>query len=451
MSCLILKVCWRLEDTVTDERARQARLLAEAVEHSTDLREAYERQQMLLRVSTAIRSELDLDAVLRIAVSEVGKAFNASRCAFYQADLGPMVKASHTYQAPEAPDGPFPVIDTQNNPYVKTIFAGQPVVIPDLHEDPYFATHLGMRKIDTRSILAIPVIHQGVVLGSLSVHQAGRPRRWRDEEVTCFSIIADQLAMAIRAAQQFAAAQRKAQELERAYLELESVGRLKSDILANVSHELRTPLNDVVAYGTSIIDGVFGPVPEGIFAAIDRILAGGERLKAMVERMMDASRLSSGDLRIHMTDVEYANLVEFVVRRMRPLAAAKGLGLVMVAPPDLPHTIADPERLERVIWHLVDNAIKFTPSGSITIRLHVEDWEIITEIADTGIGIDSALQGRVFEQFFQVDHGSTREYGGTGLGLYVAERFLAAMGSTIGLESTPGQGSTFRFSLPLAR
>ncbi|MBM3273566.1 MAG: GAF domain-containing sensor histidine kinase [Candidatus Sericytochromatia bacterium] len=441
---------WRLEDKVTDERARRARLLAEAVEQSTDLREAYERQQMLLRVSTAIRSELDLDAVLRIAVSEVGKAFSASRCAFYQADLGPMVKASHTYVAPEAPDGPFPAIDTHDNPYLKNIFAGQPVVIPDLHEDPYFSAHLGMRKIDTRSILAVSVIHQGVVLGSLSVHQAGRPRRWRDEEVTCFNIIADQLAMAICAAQQYAAARRKAQELERAYLELESVGRLKSDILATVSHELRTPLNDVVAYGTSIIDGVFGPVPAGIHGAVDRILAGGERLQAMVERMMDASRLSSGDLHIHMTDVEYANLVDHVIRRLRPLAAAKGLDLELVSPPDLPHAIADPERLERIIWHLIDNAIKFTPSGSITVRLYSEDREIITEISDTGIGIDSALQARVFEQFFQVDQGSTREYGGMGLGLYVAERFLAAMGCTIGLESTPGRGSTFRFSLALA-
>ncbi len=426
-------------------------MLAEAVEQSTDLREAFERQQMILRVSTAIRSELDLDAVLQIAVTEVGRAFNASRCAFYQANLEALIRPAYTYTAPDAPPGPFPPIDTENNPYVKTIFAGRPVVVPDLHADAYFSTNLGMRKIDTRSILAVPVIHQGQVLGSLSVHQASRVRRWRDEEVTCFCIIADQLAMAIRAAQQYSAAQRKAAELASANLELESLDRLKSDLLATVSHELRTPLNDVVAYGTSIIDGVFGDVPDPVRDAVAKMLDGGEKLRRMVELLMDATQLASNARHADLTEVEYGPLCVSLCNELFPAAQIKGLELRVQVPGNHPHVVGDPERLARVIKHLVGNAIKFTHAGCVELRVTVDDDAVITEIRDTGIGIAEADLSRIFQKFFQVDQGPTREFGGVGLGLYVTERFLGDMGSAITVESKPGAGSTFRFKLPLAR
>lgn len=428
-----------------------ARLLAEAVEQSADLREAYERQEMILRVSNAIRSELDLDAVLSIAVTEVGKAFAASRCAFYQPEgESQLIRASHTYIAPDAPQGSFPPIDTANNPYVQTIFDGKPVVVPDLHADPYFSTHLGMRIIDTRSILAVPVIHQGKVLGALSVHQAGHVRRWREEEVTCFCIIADQLAMAIRAAQQYAAAQRKAEELARVNKELESLSRLKSNILANVSHELRTPLNDVIAYAASVADGVFGEIPDSARQALGRVVEGGEKLRHLVEQMIDASRLASDSLVFHPTEVEVRTLCESVIQQLAPEAAAKGLRLTLDAPENLPNVVADPDKLESVLIHLVGNAIKFTPRGSVEIGLDLVGDGVKVEVRDTGIGIEAAHQRRIFDQFFQVDQTTTRQFGGTGLGLYLVSRFLAAMGSSIEVESVPGCGSTFRFGLPLA-
>lgn len=428
----------------------KARMLAEAVEQSADLREACERQQMILRVSTAIRSELELDSVLTIAVTEVGKAFAASRCAFYEADgSGSTIKASHTFVSPDAPEGAFPPIDAANNPYVRTILAGQPVVVPDLHVDPYFSKHLGMRIIDTRSILAVPVISQGQALGALSVHQAGRVRWWRDEEVTCFCIIADQLGMAIRAARQYEAAQRKADELAKANEELKGLSRLKSNILANVTHELRTPLNDVITYGTSVLEGVFGEVPETAKGALDKIVGSGDKLRRLVEQMIDASRLASDSLAFHPTEVEVGTLCGSVVHEMKPLAEAKGLELVLDAPGRLPTVLADPEKLERVLAHLVGNAIKFTHNGSIQVVVrHLRDG-ILVEVRDTGIGISCEDQRRVFDQFYQVDQTATRQFGGTGLGLYLAARFLAAMGSSIEVASVPGEGSSFRFCLPL--
>jgi signal transduction histidine kinase len=423
---------------------------AEAVEQSADLHEAFERQEMILRVSTAIRNELNLDAVLQIAVTAVGKAFNASRCAFFKVERGTLIRPSHGYIAPGAPPGPFPLIDSATNPYVRTIFAGRPVVVADLHEDPYFATHTGMRLIDTRSLLAVPVIHKGQVLGALSVHQAGRERRWRDEEVCCFSIIADQLAMAIRAAQQYEAAELRAEELQRANTELMSLARMKADLLGNVTHEFRTPLNDVIAYGSSILDGVFGSVTDPLRDAAARIVGGGDRLRRFVDELIDASRLASDDFDVHLTEVEYGTLCESVTRHLAPVAAAKGLAMHVDVLPKLPNVVGDPERLERVLTHLLNNAVKFTPAGAVELRLFLSEGMVVTEVHDTGIGIDSNLQQRVFEQFYQVDQGLTREFGGSGLGLYLSERFLAAMGSTLRVESTPGEGSTFRFNLPLA-
>ncbi len=429
----------------------KARVLAEAVEQSADLREAYERQQMILRVSTAIRSELDIDAVLTIAVAEVGKAFGASRCAFYDADgMGTEIRASHTFLAPDAPQGAFPPIDAGSNPYVARIMAGQPAVVPDLHADPYFASHMGMRIIDTRSILAVPVINQGQVLGALSVHQAGRVRWWRDEEVTCFCIIADQLAMALRAAKQFAAVQTKAAELAKANEELKSLSRLKSNILANVTHELRTPLNDVITYAASVDEGVFGEIPQPAKGALAKVVDGGDKLRRLVEQMIDASLLASDSLVFHPTEVEVGMLCGSVVREMSPLAEARGLKLVLDAPPRLPNVLADPEKLERVLAHLVGNAIKFTLSGLVEVSLRPLSDGVRVEVRDTGIGIRIADQRRVFDQFYQVDQTATRQFGGTGLGLYLAARFLAAMGSSIEVDSAPGVGSTFRFCLPLA-
>lgn len=403
---------------------------------------------MILRISTAIRSELDIDAVLKIAVTEVGMAFGASRCAYVPFSDDPVLGPSHQFVAPGIPIGTYGV-DRGANPHIPPFLGGKPLVVPDVDADPYYRTRTDLKALAIRSVLSVPVIDQGRVMAGLSLHQCDGARHWSDDEITCLSIIADQLALALRAAAQHAQAVPQSEELERALSELEGVDRLKFNLLATVTHELRTPLNDIVTYASSIADGVFGPVNAEVQGALDRVLDGGDRLRFLIDQMLDASRLAVGSLNVAMTEVDFAALCEAVAAPFRHQAEARGLAFELEVG-SIPDVHADPDCLSQVLRHLVANALKFTSLGGLRLRVLAEGDGVTTEVEDSGIGIERDHHARIFDPFYQVDSGHTRRYGGAGLGLYLADRFLAAMGSVLEVESELGRGSTFRFRLPSA-
>ena len=249
----------------------------------------------------------------------------------------------------------------------------------------------------------------------------------------------------------------EAVEQERAVsARLRKIDQLKDEFLANTSHELRTPLYGITGLAESLVDGVTGDLPTATKANLAMIVASGRRLAALVNDILDFSKLRHRNLELDRRPVDLRSLTGVVLTLLRPLVGSKDLELRNTVPADLPAADADENRLQQILLNLVGNAVKFTDSGTVEISAVVgRDDRVAAEclmvsVSDTGIGIPEEETARVFEAFEQADASTERRFGGTGLGLAVARQLVELHGGRIWLESTPREGSTFFFSLPLA-
>ncbi|MBM3270555.1 MAG: hypothetical protein FJZ01_23215 [Candidatus Sericytochromatia bacterium] len=251
----------------------------------------------------------------------------------------------------------------------------------------------------------------------------------------------------------------KAAELEEANAkltelvgELRKLDQLQADFLANVSHELRTPITFITAYGSSLEDGLLGPLTDGQQEAMRSIMEGASRLTVLVEDLLDLNRLESGALEIMPSPIDPAMLIGPVVESAKALAHAQKQEISIEINKGVPAIFADYERAQQVLRNLVSNAIKFTGErGSIKVRCYQAGDGVAVEVIDDGIGIPKDAQPRLFDRFYQVDASSTRKYGGTGIGLNIVKSLLDLMGGRIEVDSEVGKGSTFRFVLPASR
>jgi signal transduction histidine kinase len=237
-------------------------------------------------------------------------------------------------------------------------------------------------------------------------------------------------------------------ELEAANRELREADRHKDEFLGVVSHELRTPLTVVIGYADVLRRNVVGELSPSQLAAADHIATAAERLLALITDLLDYAQLQAGRFSPQCAATDVSELVEALERELAPRARARELEFNVNAEG---HGLAwiDGQRTRTVIHQLATNALKFTgPGGRVDIWLRLVDGELAVEVQDTGVGISSADQARLFEGFRQVDMSDARSVGGLGLGLGLARAIVTALGGKIGVRSEPGQGSTFWFRLP---
>jgi signal transduction histidine kinase/class 3 adenylate cyclase/ActR/RegA family two-component response regulator len=232
---------------------------------------------------------------------------------------------------------------------------------------------------------------------------------------------------------------------------LEDLDRLKDEFLANTSHELRTPLSGILGLAESIQAQTATQLNPPHQEAIELIILSARRLGSLVNDILDLSQLNHNALQIDCNPIALHPIVQHVLQICGPLADPQGLQLINEIPTDLPLAYADSHRLQQILYNLIGNAIKFTPQGRITITAEpIETHHLSITIADTGIGIEPEQQQRIFNAFEQGNGQTTRIYGGTGLGLAIVKTFVELQGGHIEVQSVPGQGSQFRFTLPIA-
>lgn len=291
--------------------------------------------------------------------------------------------------------------------------------------------------------LAIPLRVGDSLTGVLDFHSTDQGA-FTPEELPILETLAAQLAIATENARAFREQQESAERLK-------EIDKLKTQFLANMSHELRTPLNSIIGFSRVILKGIDGPLTELQKTDLTSIHNSGQHLLGLINNILDLSKIEAGKMELNFEEVEVEPIIKSVMATAIALVKDKPVALHQEIPQNLPLLWADPTRIRQIILNLISNACKFTDEGSVTLRAICDAKELRISVADTGVGIPEDKLSSIFEEFTQVDASTTRKVGGTGLGLPISRHFVDMHKGKIWVESVPGQGATFTFTLPLAK
>ena len=241
-------------------------------------------------------------------------------------------------------------------------------------------------------------------------------------------------------------------ELRQAKEAAESASRVKSSFLANMSHELRTPLNAIIGYSEILIEDATDRADKASMGDLEKIQAAGKHLLGLINDILDLSKIEAGRMDVYLEHVFLTRLVDEVKTIVEPMMKKNGNTLLVDCPQDIGSLQTDLTKLKQSIINLLSNAAKFTKNGTVTLRLARETRDgapwVKFEVIDSGIGMTDEQMGRLFQAFTQADSSTTRNFGGTGLGLTITRHFCAMLGGSIEVKSKPAQGSTFIIVLP---
>jgi signal transduction histidine kinase len=297
---------------------------------------------------------------------------------------------------------------------------------------------------DTRSEMAIPMISGDKVVGVFDV-QSDALGNFTQEDANIYTTLALQVAVALQNARLY-------QEQSATVAQLRELDRLKSSFLANMSHELRTPLNSILGFADVILEELDGPLTDNMRSDLGLIYKNGQHLLHLINDVLDMAKIESGKMNLNIEKFNLQEVIEEVTSITSTLASEKNLALFIDSTSDHEVEIsADKIRLRQVMINLVNNAIKFTEKGKISIHVAREENNVLISVKDTGIGIPIDHLESVFQEFTQVDTSTTRKVGGTGLGLPISRRLIDMHGGRLWVESTgvEGEGSTFYVFMPI--
>jgi len=293
-------------------------------------------------------------------------------------------------------------------------------------------------------VLAVPLLREEQVIGGLVIRRKAAGE-FSPSVVTLLQALAGQSVLAIQNARLFREIAEKGQQLEVA-------SQLKSQFLANMSHELRTPLNAIIGVTEMLHEDAVDLKREDELEPLERVLRAAKHLLALINDILDLSKIEAGKMDIHVESFTIAPLIEDVVQTIGTMATKNGNKVVVDCAADLGTMRADQTRIRQALLNLASNANKFTEKGTVTIAARRgmdagREW-VTMAVTDTGIGLTREQMGKLFQDFVQADASTTRKYGGTGLGLAISRRFCQMMGGDITVASEPGRGSTFTIRLP---
>jgi signal transduction histidine kinase len=442
------------------------RQLYEIQEHLDGQIRTYRR---LYEIGKKFNATFDLGRILELAIQFVLYDLNFERCLLLLREQGAIqfhVAALDGYYDEIARRNVATLVLPINAPILAPLFAGsEQVLCTEGCEDSdlrAFRQTLGMDEYVVFRMAGEPTDPLSLLVAGNTAEKAPYHSRFVADSETTLGLanLVSQTSTAINNANTYRALERERQLLEEKVTErtqelsvakkaAEVANRAKSQFLANMSHELRTPLNAITGYTELILDDIYGEVPAKIRDVLQRIQHGGQHLLGLINDVLDLSKIEAGQLTLSINEYSMEQVVQTVITAVESLAAEKKLALRVTIPPNLPLGRGDERRITQVLMNLVGNAIKFTELGEVRVNAMVSDGEFVVSVADTGPGISKPNQRKIFDEFQQVDSSSARAKGGTGLGLAIAKRIIELHGGHIGVDSSPGEGSTFWFKVPL--
>ncbi|MEE8358238.1 MAG: HAMP domain-containing sensor histidine kinase [Candidatus Hydrothermarchaeales archaeon] len=238
-------------------------------------------------------------------------------------------------------------------------------------------------------------------------------------------------------------------ELFESYVKLKEADQLKSNFLMSVSHELRTPLNAVLVFSGLLKKGVYGRLNRHQDESVGLILNSGQNLLSLIDSLLDLSKIEAGEMGLLLTEYQLKDVVEETVNMIKESIEEKNLKIEVDGDPDVPAIYGDRNKVKYILTSLVENAVKFTDNGTVSIRYRINTKSFYLTVKDTGIGIKEEDYNQIFREFVQLDGSSTREHGGTGLGLTITKKFIELHHGRINVESSYGSWTEFKVELPI--
>ncbi len=458
-----------LVQTFADQAAlalENARLYKEAQIRETQLQETNRMISALHAVAAAASQSLDLNRVLRAVIEKITEIFrlDATQIHIYNERTDELVLGAYLERSANL----FVSVKSfrRGQGIVgKVAERGQPLIFEDVDADPLYSqlSHTkASSRFGFRFFAVFPIRGKLKNLGTLAC-TGMEPRKLNSGEVQLLEAMADQIAVAIENSELYEQVRQKVQELQQKTAELERANKVKDEFLSVMSHELRTPLNVVAGYAGVIREGMLGDTTPKQAQALAKIMNRTNDLFGMITSMLYATSIMANEVRVESHPFALTAFLDELKRHQQGRLRETIL-MDWDYPSDSPVMISDREKLKYILQAIIDNAVKFTEQGRVTISARIRDQGLGADsnpqfpisnsgfvefmVADTGIGIPEEKLPIIFEKFRQADSSETRSYGGVGLGLYIAKNFSELLGGKIEVETGEGKGSTFTVRIP---